>query len=139
MSPGGLIAAAVTYGTSTIESTWAWRIPSLLQGVFAIVSIAVLPFIPESPRFLQSKGRTEEAIQALAILNSNGDINAATVVDQYEEIKLTLEWEKNQHVLSLKHIVRQPSLRKRINLTISVALIGEITMLLACPRQIAGN
>lgn len=131
MSLGGLIAAAVTYGTSTIESTWAWRIPSLLQGVFAIISIVVLPFIPESPRFLQSKGRTQEAIQALAVLNSNGDINAATVVDQYEEIKLTLEWEKNQHVLSAKHIVRQPSLRKRINLTISVALIGEITMLLA--------
>ncbi|KAL7908042.1 hexose transporter [Trichoderma velutinum] len=124
---GGLIAAAVTYGTAHMQSTWAWRIPSLMQGVFAIASIAILPFIPESPRFLQSKGRTEEAIRSLAVITSNGDINALSVVEQHEEIKLTLEWEKNQHVMSAKHILKQPSLRKRLNLTISVALIVALS------------
>jgi predicted MFS family arabinose efflux permease len=28
---GSIIAAGVTLGTYSIESTWAWRIPSLLQ------------------------------------------------------------------------------------------------------------
>lgn len=117
-----------------MQSTWAWRIPSLMQGIFAIASIAILPFIPESPRFLQSKGRTEDAIRSLAIITSNGDIDALAVVEQHEEIKLTLEWEKNQHVSSAKHILKQPSLRKRLNLTISVALIGETTVVEACTQ-----
>lgn len=43
---GGLIAAGVTFGTRNYTTTWGWRIPSLVQGLFSIVCIVVLPFIP---------------------------------------------------------------------------------------------
>src|SRR5699024_6770616 len=34
---GGLIAALVTYKTAEIQSTWSWRLPSLLQAIPSIL------------------------------------------------------------------------------------------------------
>ncbi|KAJ3120634.1 hypothetical protein HK100_012709 [Physocladia obscura] len=42
-------------------SSWQWRIPTIMQAVFSVIILAALPFIPESPRTLVSKGRFEEA------------------------------------------------------------------------------
>lgn len=46
---GSLIAAGVTYGSQYILSTWAWRLPSILQVLPSVLCIVVLPFVPESP------------------------------------------------------------------------------------------
>ena len=43
---GALIAAWVTFGTFTINSTWAWRIPSLLQCLASILQIGFCLFCP---------------------------------------------------------------------------------------------
>lgn len=42
---GALLAAGVTLGTGQIQSTWAWRLPALLQAVWAVLCIVVLPFM----------------------------------------------------------------------------------------------
>lgn len=42
---GALLAAGITLGTSQWESTWAWRAPSLLQGIFSALCILILPFM----------------------------------------------------------------------------------------------
>lgn len=44
-SVGALIAAGITLGTGQWESTWAWRAPSLFQGVFSLLCILILPFM----------------------------------------------------------------------------------------------
>lgn len=49
---GALIAAGITLGTGEWQSTWAWRAPSLFQGIFSGLCIIILPFVPESPRWL---------------------------------------------------------------------------------------
>ena len=45
---GALVAAGITLGTGQWQSTWAWRAPSLFQGIFSLLCIFILPFIPES-------------------------------------------------------------------------------------------
>ena len=47
---GALLAAGITLGTGKWLNTWAWRAPSLIQGIFSVLCIVILPFIPESPR-----------------------------------------------------------------------------------------
>lgn len=42
---GALLAAGITLGTSEWESTWAWRAPSLFQGIFSALCIIILPFM----------------------------------------------------------------------------------------------
>ncbi|RDW78309.1 hypothetical protein BP5796_06161 [Coleophoma crateriformis] len=120
---GGLIASGVTYGTAGMASTWAWRLPSALQGVFSIICILILPFIPESPRWLIYQGRNEEAKKIIAYTSCDGDENNPIVLVQYKEMVETLDFEKNAgETLSMMEIVKTPSARKRTMLACSVAV-----------------
>ncbi|OAA62434.1 General substrate transporter [Niveomyces insectorum RCEF 264] len=128
---GALIAAGITLGTGEWDSTWAWRAPSLFQGIFSVLCIIVLPFIPESPRWLVHEGYFEAARQAVAQTNSNGDILDPVAVAVYKEIVDTLEWEKKDgRTLSPREIVRTPSARRRLMIGMSAGpfscVVGNI-------------
>ncbi|KAJ9293513.1 hypothetical protein DTO271G3_7778 [Paecilomyces variotii] len=125
---GALLAAGITYGTANIESTWAWRIPSILQALFSIICIAILPFIPESPRWLVYQGRHQEAREALAATHSNGNISDPAVLLELKEITDTIEWEKNHgEKLSMIQTVKSKSSRKRLLLSTSVAVFSMLS------------
>ncbi|TVY49341.1 Lactose permease [Lachnellula occidentalis] len=127
---GALIAAGITLGTGTWQSTWAWRLPSLFQGIFSLLCILILPFIPESPRWLVHEGHFEEARVVVAQTNSNGNISDPVAVAVYKEIIDTLEWEKQEgRTMSPKEIIKTPVARKRF-------LIGMSAGPFSC---IAGN
>ncbi|TVY83652.1 High-affinity glucose transporter [Lachnellula suecica] len=93
---GALIAAGITLGTGQWQSTWAWRLPSLFQGVFSFLCILILPFIPESPRWLAHEDYFEVARTVVAQTNSNGDISDPVAVAVYKEIIDTIAWEKQE-------------------------------------------
>lgn len=60
----------VTYGFSYVEGGVSWRIPLALQFIFIFVLYATVPWLPESPRWLISKDRVDEANEILAALES---------------------------------------------------------------------
>ncbi|KAH9905811.1 putative hexose carrier protein [Xylariomycetidae sp. FL2044] len=127
---GALIAAAVTLGTGQWQSTWAWRLPSIIQGIFSLLCIIILPFVPESPRWLLHEGYYEYSRAAVAQTNSDGDIFDPVAVAVYKEILDTLEWEKKDgRTMSPKEIMKTPTARKRL-------LIGMSAGPFSC---IAGN
>ncbi|KAJ3908297.1 general substrate transporter [Lentinula edodes] len=124
---GGLIAAGITYRTSFIDSTWAWRIPSVIQGVFSILCIVIIPFVPESPRWLLFHGRRGEAHNVLAQTYSDGDLTSHIVLVQLKEIEDTFEYEKNAgETLSVTQIFRTRTARKRVLLAVSAAVFSTI-------------
>ncbi|KAL5610760.1 hypothetical protein FOBRF1_006877 [Fusarium oxysporum] len=53
---------------NSVHGTAVWRVPLIFQVIFPIMAFFILPFIPESPRWLASKGRYEEVRQVIAHL-----------------------------------------------------------------------
>ncbi|KAL3471486.1 general substrate transporter [Aspergillus californicus] len=120
---GALVAAGVTYRTADFNSTWSWRLPSLLQGLWSLLCISLLPFVPESPRWLIARGRTDEALQALAQISSDGDQNHPLVLAQHREIIDTMERESlTIGNMKFKEIMQTPSVIKRLALVFSCSL-----------------
>jgi hypothetical protein len=111
-----------------MDSTWAWRTPSIAQGIFSIICIIILPFVPESPRWLVYRGRNQEALEGLAATHSDGDTTDAEVQAQFDEIKFAIEWEKSQgERLTIVETVKTPSNRKRMMLALSVAVFSMMS------------
>lgn len=99
-----------------MASTWAWRIPSLLQVVPGLCCIAILLFVPESPRWLISRGRHDEALEILAIANAGGDVTSPIAQVQLKEIEDTLRWEKERELSTLQ-AMKTSANRRRLLIT----------------------
>lgn len=96
-SSGQIVAAWTTYGTFRIANNWAWRIPSLLQALSSVIQIACFFWIVESPRWLVSKDRFDEARDIITKYHANADPTDPIVMVELEEIKEALRLEKEQH------------------------------------------
>ncbi|KAK1633549.1 maltose permease MAL31 [Colletotrichum phormii] len=70
---GPLVAFIVINYTGTVESRWAYRTVFCCQFGFAGVSAILWPFMPESPWWLVSKGKKEEALESLGRLGHSGN------------------------------------------------------------------
>ncbi|EWG49264.1 hypothetical protein FVEG_08841 [Fusarium verticillioides 7600] len=123
---GGIIAAWCTYGTFKIDSTWSWRIPSLLQGALPFIQLLAVYFLPESPRWLVAHGRREEARKILATYHAGGDANAPLVNFEMAEIEGALTHEADaMSQNSWLELVRTPANRRRTLIAVIVGWFAQ--------------
>ena len=73
---------------------WAWRIPSILQGLVSIIQIGSCFFLIESPRWLISKGKEDKARRIITKYHANGVVTDPLINLEVEEIKTALYVEK---------------------------------------------
>ena len=62
---GSIIAAWTVFGTIKYTSDAAWRIPVGMQAAMPFVQLVGIWLLPESPRWLCSKDRLDEAFAVL--------------------------------------------------------------------------
>lgn len=125
---GGLLSSGITYGTAKIPTTWAWRIPSILQILFMVLAVCVLPWIPESPRWLVYQDRHSEALDAIALTHSDGNREDPVVLLTYQEIIDTLQTEVELgQQTGYRDLVKSKSSMRRVMLVISVAAISMVS------------
>ena len=112
-------------GTYTYDSTWAWRGLAIGQVVPSLLSLCLLPFTPESPRWLISKDRHEEAFDLLVMLHGKGNRQSELVLAEYKEIRDTLEFER-QHQGNYKSLVAPKANLKRFLIVIVLNIAAQV-------------
>ncbi|EIM81448.1 general substrate transporter [Stereum hirsutum FP-91666 SS1] len=82
---GSIPATGAMVGTNKMNSTWAWRLPLILQIGPPIIVMSCVWFCPESPRYLVAQGKREEALAVLVKHHtSDGKINALIELEMKE-------------------------------------------------------
>ena len=101
-------------------SSFAWRWPIAFQGIFLIVILCALPFLPESPRWLAQHDKLDQAVSVFAKLEGNGvNIEHPSVIRQRDEVKASVQQELLQGSASWAEVFTEGK-----NRNISRVLLG---------------
>ncbi|GJN93904.1 hypothetical protein Rhopal_006963-T1 [Rhodotorula paludigena] len=95
ISTGTMVSYWVDLGFSFLDSSVSWRVPIALQCIFAIGVVVMLLFLPESPRWLVSKGKMVEAQRVVAALEP-APFDSEVVILQVKVIADSLEGQTHQ-------------------------------------------
>ncbi len=61
----GAVGAVVVLDPRVLDPQWGWRVAFVIGGVIGLVILLLRRFIPESPRWLMTHGRPEEASEVV--------------------------------------------------------------------------
>ncbi|KAJ3044100.1 hypothetical protein HDV00_003204 [Rhizophlyctis rosea] len=124
---GSIIATWSTYGSKNINNNLSWRIPIWLQLVPSLIMIAGFFIIPESPRWLISVGRTEEARQILIKYHADGNEHSELVTLEFNEMVETIKTDaSDKRFWDYSEIFRSRNGRWRFLMVFFVAFYGQM-------------
>ncbi|KAJ5993226.1 Major facilitator superfamily domain general substrate transporter [Penicillium sp. IBT 35674x] len=123
---GGTVAAFVVFASRTYGSSWAWRLPSVLQALVPLVGLPGFLCAPESPRWLVSVGRESEARAILTKYHADGDSNSPLVNYEFLEITSTIHAEQAANSNgSYLEMIKTPGNRRRLMISITLGLFAQ--------------
>ncbi|CAH8612988.1 unnamed protein product [Dicrocoelium dendriticum] len=119
----GIVVAYVVTLTETLNHSKLWPFASGLCAVPAAISLLVLPFCPESPRFLMMKRNDEAgARKAFKQLSSNKD------VDRFiSELREEMEQAKSQPEFKFVQLFTQRDLRMPMLIACLIQLFQQMS------------
>ncbi|EHK26748.1 uncharacterized protein TRIVIDRAFT_33863 [Trichoderma virens Gv29-8] len=100
------------FGTKTEA---VFRVPWAVQMFPAIVLFVALFFIPESPRWLASQDRWEEALDVLASVHGQGNHQATIVQAQYAEIRESMAVAESQGEVKWAELIHPDNIHRISN------------------------
>jgi sugar porter (SP) family MFS transporter len=126
---GSVPASLILYGIAASAGGGAgsssWQIPCGLQASWSVVVLIGCFFIPESPRWLVSVGKTDAARDFLTKYHAAGDADALIVSEQLKEIELAIETERSQNQGSFAALFNNRPNRLRSFIVIGVGFFSQ--------------
>ena len=123
---GIMIMFYISYGCSFIKGTASFRIPWALQMLPAIGLFIGCLFLPESPRWLASKDRWEEALQVLTLVHSNNNPDSPLVRQEFRQIREMVEFERQNADVSYIELFK-PSMINRTHIGVFTQIWSQLT------------
>jgi MFS family permease len=92
---GYVLQAWINLGFFQIKTgTLSWRMPLVIPAIISMILIASIYLVPESPRWLASKGRIDQARMTLSKLRDEPE-ESFEIATEMNAIELTLEATKS--------------------------------------------
>ncbi|KAL7314037.1 hypothetical protein PS15m_007696 [Mucor circinelloides] len=135
---GQVVGYFVTFGTSYVQSDWAWRGPWLLHIIVCIAFGGIIFMLPFSPRWLIDKQRYDEAKAVLSELHEV-PITHSLVVNEYEDIFNELELERSFGDRSYGELFQGTNLKRTLIsffIGISTSFTGSVAIWYYAPQII---
>ncbi|ORY22892.1 and other transporter-domain-containing protein [Naematelia encephala] len=123
---GSIVMSWTCYGTVELPSSWSWRGPCLLQIAPPLMQLALLPFVPESPRWLILHGKPEAA-KAILIKYHGGGIETPDVTETFDEIVFNTEKQKATPRTSWLDLIRGKSGRIRVAILVFTGISSQMS------------
>ncbi|KAL5387960.1 hypothetical protein DPSP01_003358 [Paraphaeosphaeria sporulosa] len=100
LSVSQIIAAVINRGTESLTTTASYRVPTAVQLIFPILSLTFLYWVPESPRWLLRREKTERCDAALRLLRKDDktyepDVDMITIrasIEHEAELSADSKW-----------------------------------------------
>ncbi|CAG7561732.1 unnamed protein product [Fusarium equiseti] len=102
---------------------WDWRMVVIFQVLVPTLVIILLPFQPESPRFLIKKGKVDEARAALRRIRDTNE----EVEEEVLGIQAAIEYEKEAISPGYRALFKDPSIRKRFGIAVVLNVGQQLT------------
>ncbi|KAJ3922542.1 general substrate transporter [Lentinula edodes] len=128
---GSIPATGAMVGTVKMNSTWAWRLPLMLQVIPPVIIISFVWLLPESPRWLVQKGKFNEARDILIEYHSDDGKMNPIIELQLREFQESIETKKAEAFWDYRPLFSSKNRRWRM---LCLAL-----MVLKVNGQLAGN
>lgn len=123
---GGTLSAWIVFGTRDIGGDWAWKTPALLQILLPLLALPALLWAPQSPRWLISVNRNEEAENILTAAHAGGETDCPLVDFEMIEITTTINAEKESYApASYASMLQTPGNRRRLLITIILGVSSQ--------------
>lgn len=115
----------IDYGFGTASSgggsSYSWRVPVILQCTFLIPMLLIIMLIPETPRWLTSHGRPDEALEVMRRLNRR-KMSDEAIVRLHEDIKNVVSYEASMNSGSWKDLLRNDEIQSQKRFLIACSI-----------------
>ncbi|KAI7860271.1 general substrate transporter [Circinella umbellata] len=118
------IAYWLEFGLYFVDGEFPWRFPLAFQMFFGLILLAGTYFLPESPRWLQSKDKEEECKMVLARLWTDEDTTHPRCIAEWEEIRDGIELERREGIRSYKELFSKGRMNNRYRVLLGMG--GQI-------------
>ncbi|KAJ7215631.1 general substrate transporter [Mycena rebaudengoi] len=124
---GSILCTGISTATGRLQTTTSWRAPLAIQivaaGILAIFSL----ILPESPRWLLSVGRKDEALHILARYHGNDDVNSPLVLLEWKEFEESIKLNaSDKRWWDYSELVNTRNARYRTFMMLLMAFFGQL-------------
>ncbi|KAG5982680.1 hypothetical protein E4U55_001525, partial [Claviceps digitariae] len=124
---GSILATGVAYAASKNSAELAFRLPLALQLIPPLLIFTGAIFIPESPRWLTMKGRTDKAAEILSKYHGGGHVDHPMVRLELGEFEQSIELQRTSNVWNYWALISTRNARWRFTMMAFMSIFAQLS------------